>query len=79
VGILSKEIIVLVIIANLISWPLAWYFMDKWLDGFAYKVNLNLGIFALATFAALLIALLTVSSQTIRAALTNPSKTLRYE
>lgn len=79
VGILSKEIIVLVIIANLISWPLAWYFMDKWLDGFAYKVNLNLGIFALATFAALLIALLTVSSQTIKAALTNPSKTLRYE
>lgn len=79
VGILSKEIIVLVIIANLISWPLAWYFMDKWLDGFAYKVNLNIGVFALATFAALLVALLTVSSQTIKAALTNPSKTLRYE
>lgn len=79
VGILSKEIIVLVIIANLISWPLAWYFMDKWLDGFAYKVNLNFGIFALATVAALLIALLTVSSQTIKAALANPSKTLRYE
>lgn len=79
VGILSKEIIVLVIIANVISWPLAWYFMDKWLDGFAYKVNLNFGIFALATFIALLIALLTVSSQTIKAALTNPSKTLRYE
>ncbi len=79
VGILSKEIIVLVIIANLISWPLAWYFMDKWLDGFAYKVNLNIGIFVLATFAALLVAFLTVSSQTIKAALTNPSKTLRYE
>lgn len=79
VGILSKEIIVLVVIANLFAWPLAWYFMNQWLDGFAYKVDLNIGIFALATFAALLIALLTVSSQTIKAALTNPSKTLRYE
>jgi putative ABC transport system permease protein len=78
-GILSKEIILLVLISNLIAWPVAWYFMDKWLGGFAYHVNLNIGIFALATVVALLIALLTVSSQTIKAALTNPSNTLRYE
>lgn len=78
-GILSKEIILLVLIANFIAWPVAWYFMDKWLEGFAYHVNLNVGIFALATVVALLIALLTVSSQTIKAALTNPSNTLRYE
>lgn len=78
-GILSKEIILLVLVANLIAWPVAWYFMNKWLEGFAYHVNLNPGIFALATLVALLIALLTVSSQTIKAALTNPSNTLRYE
>lgn len=76
---LSTEIIVLVLIANLIAWPVAWYSMNQWLDGFAYKVNLNIGIFALATIGALLIALITVSSQTIKAALTNPSNTLRYE
>ena len=76
---LSKEIIILVLIANVIAWPLAWYFMDKWLDGFAYKIDLGIGVFIIATIVALLIALITVSSQTIKAALTNPSNTLRYE
>ncbi len=78
-GILSKEIIILVLIANLVAWPVAWYIVSEWLNGFAYHVNLNPGIFVLATLGALLIALLTVSSQTIKAALTNPSNTLRYE
>jgi putative ABC transport system permease protein len=78
-GILSKEIVILVLIANLVAWPTAWYFMNEWLSSFAYHVNLNLGIFALATIGALFIAMLTVSSQTIKAALTNPSNTLRYE
>lgn len=76
---LSKEIVILVLIANLVAWPVAWYFMDQWLDGFAYKINLNAGIFVLATVMALLIALITVSSQTIKAAMTNPANTLRYE
>lgn len=78
-GILSKEIIILVLIANLVAWPVAWYFMREWLNGFAYHINLNPFVFVLATCGALLIALLTVSSQTIKAALTNPSNTLRYE
>jgi putative ABC transport system permease protein len=78
-ALLSKEIIILVLLANLIAWPIAWYFMNQWLDGFAYKVNLSAGIFVLATLAALFIALITVSSQTIKAAMTNPANTLRYE
>jgi putative ABC transport system permease protein len=76
---LSREMVILVVIANIIAWPLAWYFMDQWLGGFAYRTQLNLGIFILSTLAALFIALATVSSQTIKAARTNPANTLRYE
>jgi putative ABC transport system permease protein len=76
---LSKEIIILVLLANMLAWPIAWYFMDKWLNGFAYRITLSPVIFVLATLAALVIALLTVSSQTIKAAMTNPANTLRYE
>ena len=76
---LSKEIVYLVLIANVIAWPVAWYFMDKWLGTFAYRVNLNVGVFVLAAFIAILIAILTVSAQTIKAALRNPTNTLRNE
>ncbi len=78
-GLLSREIFVLILIANLIAWPVAWYLMSKWLDGFAYRIDLPLTIFFLSTAAGLLIALITVSSQTIKTAMTNPAKTLRYE
>jgi len=53
--------------------------MNQWLDGFAYRIDINVGLYIVAAFAAILIALLTVSTQTIRAAMSNPSKTLRYE
>jgi len=53
--------------------------MQQWLDSFAYHVNMNLVIYLLAAIAAVILALLTVSSQTIKAAMTNPSNTLRYE
>lgn len=78
-GILSKEIIILIAVANLIAWPVAWYFMNQWLSSFAYHVDMNVLIYALAAFAAIMLALITVSSQTIKAAMTNPSSTLRYE
>jgi putative ABC transport system permease protein len=76
---LSREIVVLIVVANLIAWPVAWYFMGLWLDSFAYHISMNLLVYLLAAFAAVLVALVTVSSQTIRAAMTNPSDTLRYE
>ncbi|MBN8650422.1 MAG: ABC transporter permease [Cytophagales bacterium] len=78
-GLLSKEIVILIIIANLIAWPLAWYFMQQWLNSFAYHTNMNVTIYLLAAIVAVLVALLTVSSQTIKAAMTNPSSTLKYE
>jgi putative ABC transport system permease protein len=53
--------------------------MDKWLSSFAYRIDLNIGIFVGAAISATLVALFTVSTQTIKAAMTNPSNTLRYE
>jgi putative ABC transport system permease protein len=79
VQLLSKEIIVLIVIANIIAWPVAWYFMDQWLNTFAYRIDNNFLMYLLSAVAAIVIALLTVSVQTIRAAMSNPSNTLRYE
>lgn len=79
VGLLSLDFLKLVIIAILIASPLAWYAMNNWLDNFAYRIDVGLGIFILAAFIALLIAFLTVSFQSMRAALTNPMKSLRSE
>lgn len=76
---LSREIVILILIANLVAWPVAWYLMDAWLGSFAYHIDLNLLVFLLAGVVAVLIGLLTVSTQTVKAALTNPSQTLRYE
>jgi putative ABC transport system permease protein len=78
-GLLSKDFVKLVLLANLVAWPIAWYAMNKWLQNFAYRTALGWWIFALAGGLALLIALLTVSTQAIRAALANPVEALRYE
>jgi putative ABC transport system permease protein len=79
VSLLSKEMIILVLIANLIAWPLAWYFTDQWLSSFAYRIELPVFVYIVASVCAVLIALLTVSTQTIRAAMSNPALTLRNE
>jgi putative ABC transport system permease protein len=76
---LSKEIIILILVANALAWPVAWFFMNKWLDSFAYHINMNILVYVLSAFAAIVLALVTVSAQTIKAAMTNPANTLRYE
>jgi putative ABC transport system permease protein len=76
---LSKDFLKLVLIAIVIASPVAYYFMNKWLADFAYKINIEWWIFALAGFLAILIALLTVSYQAIKAALMNPVKSLKTE
>lgn len=76
---LSREIVILIVVANLIAWPLAWYFMNQWLSTFAYHIDMNLAIYLVAALSAIMVALITVSTQTIKAAMTNPSNTLRYE
>ena len=79
VGLLSRDFIKLVLIASLIAFPIAWWGMRQWLHGFAYRIGISWWIFAAAGAAAFLIALLTVSVQTIRAAVANPIRSLRSE
>ena len=76
---LSREFIVLVLIAAVVAFPLAWWGMHKWLQDFAFRVNIGWWIFVLAAFIAFLIALITVSFQAIRAAIANPVDSLRTE
>jgi putative ABC transport system permease protein len=76
---LSKDFIKLVVIASFITIPVAWWVMGKWLQDFAFRVNIAWWVFAAAVFIALMIALVTVSSQAVKAALQNPVKSLRTE
>lgn len=76
---LSREFALWVLIANIISWPLAYVISNKWLQGFAYRINLGWEIFIFSAALALVIAVLTVSYQAVRAAVANPVESLRYE
>jgi len=76
---LSKEFILLIIFANLIAWPISYYIMNKWLQNFAFHINLNPFMFLLSGFIVLFIALITVSFQSLKAAQTNPVNSLKYE
>jgi putative ABC transport system permease protein len=70
---------VLVLISSLIAFPVAWWAMNNWLDDFPYRVNISWWIFGIAMIVALLIAFITVSFQSIKAAMSNPVKSLRAE
>ncbi|HET9280131.1 MAG TPA: ABC transporter permease [Flavitalea sp.] len=79
VSLLSKDFLKLVAIAIAIATPIAWYFMNHWLQDFVYRVSLSWWVFAVAGISAIFIALLTVSYQAIKAAIANPVKSLRTE
>jgi len=76
---LSREFTKWVLLANVIAWPAAYWIMSRWLQNFAYRTGISIGIFFLAGIAALLIALLTVSYQAVKASLADPVKALKYE
>lgn len=76
---LSNEFLVLVLFANAFAWPTAYLLMHGWLRNFAYRVRLEPWIFVLSALLALTVALLTISFQAIKAALSNPVKALKYE
>ena len=76
---LAKEYVRLVVIANILIWPLAYWVMSRWLQNFAYRVEIGPGAFVTAGVLALVIALLTVGYQAVKAALANPVDALRYE
>jgi putative ABC transport system permease protein len=79
VSLLSKEMLILILIANLVAWPIAWYFTNEWLGTFAYRIPNDPLLYILAAIAAICVALLTVGTQTLKAALSNPAETLRNE
>jgi putative ABC transport system permease protein len=78
-SLISKEFLLLVLVSIIIAAPVAWYFMNKWLLDFAYRITIQWWMFAAAGFASLVIALITVSFHAIKAALQNPVKNLRTE
>ncbi len=79
VVLLSKQFVKWVLIANVVAWPLAYYVMNNWLKNFAYRIDMGFWIFVDSGILALVIALLTVSSHAIKAAIANPVESLRYE
>lgn len=76
---LAKGFLQPVIIANLIAWPVAWWVMDRWLQTFPYRISVNPTFLLLAGILVVIIAFVSVSSQTLKAAMTKPAETLKYE
>jgi putative ABC transport system permease protein len=76
---LSRDFLTLIVLAIVIATPVAWYAMSKWLQDFVYRAPIQWWIFALAGLVAIIIAVITISFQSIKAALANPVKSLRSE
>jgi len=79
VNLLNKSFLILVVVANLISWPVAYIIIKKWLEGFAYRIDMPVFPFVTATLISIIIAVLTVSIQARKAAVTDPVNALKYE
>ena len=79
VRLINKEFLKLVLVSNLMAWPIAWYFMQNWLANFTYRIDLTLWPFLISGILAVIIALLSVSYQALKASSTNPVNALRYE
>jgi putative ABC transport system permease protein len=76
---LSKDFVLLVLISCAIAIPIAWYCMNEWLKQYDYKISINISVFIAVSILAVLITLLTVSYQAVRAATANPARNLRTE
>ena len=79
VSLISKDFLKLIAIAFLIATPIAWLCMKKWLQSFDYRINISIGVFMVVGLLTVLLALATIAIQAIRAALSNPVKSLRSE
>jgi len=78
-GMFIKDYVKWLLVANVIAWPIAYLTINKWRQNFAYRINISFRMFVISGALALMITLLTVSTQAIRAALANPVESLRYE
>jgi putative ABC transport system permease protein len=79
IWLISRETLILLGIATLIAWPAGWFFCRNWLNGFAFRIDLTIIPFVLSFLIALIIAIVTVSTQAIGASTKNPADALRYE
>ncbi len=79
VALLSKDFLKLVLVSFVVAFPVAWWASDKWLQSFAYRTTVSWWLFVIAGVLALLIALITISFQSVKAALANPAKSLKTE
>jgi putative ABC transport system permease protein len=79
IRLLSEEFLIWVFVANVFAWPLAFYFLNKWMQNFAFRIPIGIEIYVLSAVLALVIAMLTVFYQSIKAAIANPADSLRYE
>ena len=77
-GMLSKDFVVLIVISMVIGFPLSWIVMNAWLAGFAYRISIGADVFIIAGMAMTTLALVSISHQSLRAALTNPATSLLY-
>jgi putative ABC transport system permease protein len=77
VALISREFVVMVCLANLVSWPIAYHAMHRWLEGFAYRVEIDAGVFIAAGLIALVVALATVAGHTVRMAGADPTNAIR--
>jgi putative ABC transport system permease protein len=79
IGLVSKEFIYIIVISTLIASPLAYYFMQEWLQSFEYRIDIGFGLFIIAGLSALVVAMLTIGIQSLKTAQTNPVDTLKYD
>ncbi len=79
IKLINREFLILVLISNIIAWPIAWYFMKNWLNNFTYKIDLTIWPFIISGLIAIIIALLSVTYKALKASSTNPIEALRYE
>ena len=79
IGIVSKEFLIIVAVAGIVASPIAYFTMNSWLQGFAYRAEITIDVFFYAGIAAVIIALLSVGYQAVKAAVSDPVKSLRYE
>ena len=79
VSLLSREFVLLALAANIVAWPFVYYAMSEWLQSFAYRIDLEIGVFVVGGILTLAVVLLTVGFQTAKAAFANPVDALRYE
>ncbi len=79
VMLISREFIILAVAANVIAWPVAYFVMNRWLQSYAYRVDIGWMVFIVSAFAAVIITLITIAFQSVKAAIANPVTSLRYE